>query len=229
MAKTLTRKVEKKATVKDCWVKLKRLSKSTIEQYVNPNNITHNIGVTIKRSTLRIGDVSIKSNDLVFNVQMKVQEGGITILESQSPIPLAHSLKKLTQNRKQTSCLTVAVPQQKPIVKLIADAWETCKLARQGKFQINDLVMAKLKGHPAWPATIVEFVNKTKLKVSFFGARPNEKFGFVGVGEIVHFRESENVIRLTLKRDFIHSAKFKKGIREVELVSGIPPHASMIE
>lgn len=232
MAKKLTKKVKRTAnvTVKDCWVKLKRLSQTEIEQYLKPNNITHNIRGMVNGSTLKIGDLTVKSKDLVFNVQMKLQEGGITIAKSQSPIPSSCSKtsKKMTQKHKQTSCLTIAVPQPKPIVKLIDEAWRKCKLDRQGKFEMNDLVMAKLKGHPAWPAKIVEFVNKTKVKVIFLGANQNEKFGFVSITEIVHFGESGNVIRLTLKRDFIHSGKFKKGIQEAEVLSGIPPNASIL-
>lgn len=198
-------------------MKLKRLSPATIERYLKPNPITHNIDGKIKGCTLKLGGVSITSKNLVFDIQMKLREDGIAVSPS-----------SVTQNSSQKSNLTVAVVQPKPITVLINEAWRTCKLDRRGQFQLNDMVMAKLKGHVAWPSRIIAFVNKHKAKVDFFGANQNEKFGFVSITEMVHYDESNDVIRLTLKRDFAHKEKFKKGIREVELMLGMSSHKSIL-
>lgn len=112
--------------------------------------------------------------------------------------------------------------QPKPIVKLIDEAWRKCKLGHRKEFNVDDIVMAKLKGHAAWPASIVEFSSQSKAKVLFFGANPNEKFGSVNMAEIIHFNDATDVVRLTLKRDFIQKRKFQKGIREAQISLGMP-------
>lgn len=211
MAKTRSKQIEKKSPMKECWVKLKRMSRSEIERFLKPkpNVITHNIDAKINKQTLKMGKAKITSENLVFDVQMKLRKDKITITRSQSSTSSfkPKTSKNSTKMRNQKSNLTVAVLQPKPIIKLIEEAWQKCKLDRHNEFHLNDLVLAKLKGHAAWPAVIVDFVNKSKAKVEFLGANPNEKFGFVTLKEIVHYRESVNVIRLTLKRDFIHIDK----------------------
>lgn len=234
MAKKRANKIKKKTTperpvTKECWVKLKRLSPQTIDYYLKPNNITHNVGAEIKGCTLRIGNATIKSKNLAFNVCMKLHENGITVTESQtSGRRVKFSPKILAEERNEKSNLTVAVRQPKPIVKLIDEAWRKCKLNRQKKVQLNDVVMAKMKGHPAWPSLILDFVTASKAKVEFYGADPRERFGFIGLNEIVHYSECLDVLCLTLKRDFIHAAKFRKGVHESEIVLGVPTHASLL-
>lgn len=61
--------------------------------------------------------------------------------------------------------------------------------------------MAKLKGHPAWPCVVLEYISKTRVKVEFFGANQTEKFGFVNIAEIIPIEDSVDVISLTLKRN----------------------------
>lgn len=87
--------------------------------------------------------------------------------------------------------------------------------------------MAKLKGHPAWPAQIVE-INKKTAKVHSFGANANEMFGFVNIAEIVHFKEALNVIRLTLTREFRNKMLFEKGIKIVKMMLEIPSDQSLL-
>lgn len=230
MAKKSSHKIDKKITMKECWVKLKRLSASKIERHLKSNDITHNIGVKIKECTLQMGQTIITSKNLTFDVHIKLHGDQITITKNQSSAPSSNSMasRNLIQKRNQKSNLTVAVHQQKPIAKLIDQAWQKIKLESPKEFNVDDVVMAKLKGHTAWPAIIIEFVSEHKAKVDFFGANPNEKFGFVSLKEMVHFTECIDVIRLTLKKAFIHKEKFKKGIQEAELVVGIPSYASML-
>lgn len=237
MAKTKCAKPNQ--NVKDCCVKLDRLSSNTIKRHLKVNQtIAYNIAAKIKNGTLRIGETSIGSNNKVFNVCLKIRAAGFTIVKSPA-LPQSRTLRsRLAVNEPTTVNLkpkpnrnpisTVATLQPKPINKLIDDAWRNCKLSRQGELHLNDVVMAKLKGHPAWPATLIELMNKTKGKVLFLGANPNEKFGFVSMGEVVRFEESMDVIRLTLKREFHNKAKFVKGIKEAELIFGIPSHLSLL-
>lgn len=217
-------KVAKKPIVKDCCVKLVRLNRSTIDGYLKPNNITHNVQSEIKGGVLKMGEVTISSDTTTFNVHMKLRSNQITIKpQSCRTNVVEHSLfGKSAQKGVEKSTLTVAVLQPKPIVKLIDEAWRKCKLGHRKELNVDDIVMAKLKGHAAWPALIVEFSSRSKAKVLFFGANPNEKFGFVNMAEIIHFHDAIDVVRLTLKRDFIQKRKFKKGIREVEIVLGMP-------
>lgn len=225
--KTATRtasRVAKKAIVKDCSVKLKRLNRSTIDRYLKPNNITYNIHGEIKGGKLKMGKVTISSDTTTFNVHMKLRSNQITIKPQSCCTDLVgHSpLGKSAQKGTQKSTSTVAVLQPKPIVKLIDEAWRKCKLGHRKEFNVNDIVMAKLKGLPAWPASIVNFSSKSKAKVLFFGANPNETFGLVNMTEIIHFNDAIDVVRLTLKRDFIQKYKFQKGIQEVQILLGMP-------
>lgn len=216
----------KKIKLKDCKVNLKRLSRATIESYLKQKDIdiTHNISGTIKGCELKIGGASIRSKDLAFDVKIKIRKDAIIITQSESRAP-----SSLPKNCAEKSNLTVAVLQPKPITKLIDEAWRQSKLNRRGEFHVNDIVLAKLKGHAAWPAKIMEFSTKNKTKVFFFGANANENIGFVNTTEIVHFVDSINVARLTLKRDFVQRRKFEKGIREVEIILAIPSCASFFK
>lgn len=229
MAKKRLNQIKKKPTMKECWVKLKRLNPSEIESYLKPNDITHNIDAKIEGCTLRMGKATITSKNLVFDVHMKLHEGGITISKRKSSTLSSNpnTSKNSTQKSNQKSNLTIAVLQPKPITKLIDLAWQRSKLNRS-ECHLNDVVMAKVKGHVAWPAILIGFVNKSKAKVEFLGANQNEKFGFISLKEMVHYSECNDVIRLTLKRTFIYKEKFEKGIREAEILFGIPSHASML-
>lgn len=129
----------------------------------------------------------------------------------------------------QKSKLIVATLQPKIIAKAMEDAWKKCRVNRNGKFILNDLVMAKLKGHKPWPSKIVEFVNEKKVKVEFLGAKEDEKFGFISTGELAHFSQSSDVIRLILQMEFAIKPHFIKGIRIVELIFGVPPDLSLIK
>lgn len=84
--------------------------------------------------------------------------------------------------------------------------------------------MAKLRGHPAWPSMVIEFTPKNRVKVMFFGADRNERFGFVSESEIVLFKNAAHLIELSLKRNF---SKFRKGIHEAEISCNVPSCASI--
>lgn len=102
---------------------------------------------------------------------------------------------------------------------MVEEAWRQCKLEPKDDIRPNDVVMAKLKGHPAWSAVVLEYKTKNSVKVEFFGAQEHEKFGFVNVGEITLFRNSSDVILLLLRRNI---PNFKKGILQAENFRGVP-------
>lgn len=241
MAKTnKSLKLAKKShKMKDCCVKLKRLSPETIKELVENQTTTYNISAKIKNNTMEISDTKISSSDNSINtfyVDVKISAGLISIDASKKmeiPVskrnlrPKTASLRKsLKPSRK--SCLILAKPHQKPITKLIDDAWKQCKKDNANfkqNIRVNDVVMAKLKGHPAWPAMIIEIVNKTKVKVRFFGADQNELFGFVNTSELTPIAKSLDLIRLTLKRNM---PKFNRAVTELERIYVIPSSVSMM-
>lgn len=225
--------VQKKPKTTDCYVRLKRLSPETIKQYLANRNNTHNISVKIKNHVMDIGTTKIKSTDNTFNIQIKINSEEVLIYAPKIEMPASNRVlrpktttvstspsRNLKTSRK--SCLIVAKPTSKSIAKLVDEAWRQCKHENahyKQNIHLNDIVMAKLRGHPAWPAIIVEINNKARIKVRFFGAQQTEMFGFVNIGELTPFSNSINVIRLTLMRNI---PQFQKGVREVERVYGIP-------
>lgn len=148
------------------------------------------------------------------------------ILRNRQAVPISLS-KNLKMNRK--SGLIVAVTQSKSISKMVDEAWKKCKsnsIRERENIRPGDIVMAKLKGHPAWPSIVVEYINKSRVKVEFFGANQWEKFGFVNIAEVTPFAKSIDVVRLTLKKNILH---FSKAVAEAERICGVPSVNSIID
>lgn len=235
---TKTKKIEN-ITLKGCTVKLKRLSQLYIQQKLQQHqtnkNVTVNISAQIKDGILTIGENKIGSKNMVFDIHLKVHDDGFNIIENQSSSHIQDERPKRTMKNPvndlkqiQKSNLVVATLQPKIIAKAMEDAWKKCKLSRNGEFQLNDFVMAKLKGHKPWPSKIIEFVNKKKVKVEFLGANKDQKFGFISTGELVHFSQSSDVIRLILQMEFVIKPNFIKGIIMIEVIFGVPPDLSIL-
>lgn len=129
MAKVKRVKIsESKIPLKSCRVQLKRPSRKTIEQRLKINQTTKlifNIDGKIKDGKLKIDETTIESNNMVFNVCMKVGADGFSVT-SQSSLP---QMKTTKQNQKPN--LTVALLQPKIITKLIDESWRKCKLNRK--------------------------------------------------------------------------------------------------
>lgn len=86
--------------------------------------------------------------------------------------------------------------------------------------------MAKVRGYPVFSAIVLEFVNKNKAKLEFFGFVSDlERFGFVSVIEMTLFKNSAHLIQLSSRRNI---AKLNKGILEAEISCGIPTSFSLI-
>lgn len=232
--------IQKTSLIKDCKIELKRLSRRTIKRYLDPDTITYNISAKINKDIFKINKTIIKTTDNTFNIDVKMNATGISVKPTTMPVssrilrprPAVVSTsnsKNLKNNRKPD--LIVVKSQSKNALKIVEDSWQRCKLDynQNGKnIRVNDILMAKLKGHKPWPAIALEFVSDTKVFVKFFGAKESEQFGFVNVAELVPFKNSINVIQpilLILKRDI---DRFRKGIREAELMCGIPSNLSVL-
>lgn len=167
--------IEKKRSdrlTRDLRVNLKRLSRRTIDRYLNPSIITYDITAKISKHVMKLNETTIKATENTFNIDIKINAERIsikptTMIENKpmsnrilrpraaiAPISLS---KKLKNDRK--SGLIIAKPQSKPIYKMVEEAWRQCKSDSNHDgitIRINDIVMAKVKGHPAWPARVVQ-------------------------------------------------------------------------
>lgn len=100
--------------------------------------------------------------------------------------------------------MQVYQPAPTTTLKTVNSAWLRCKNSHKNKKQklsVKDVVLAKLRGHSAWPAIIIEMPSKNMAKVQFFGAQVHEKFGFVIINEITLFKDSIVVILMLLKKN----------------------------
>lgn len=218
-----------------------------IERILNTKNIVHNLNVKIHRDTMQIGSFISSSKNRCFNIRLKMSEKQIAIheilpqsnsfvSESITNAPTQRILRKiqsvagdLVESIKPK--MTVAQLHQRSIYKLTETAWRHCKSnykqeVSEGRPSLakNDVVMAKLKGWSAWPAIILDFVNKNRVKVKFYGVGEEEQLGFVEYKEISPFEISAEVIKLLLNRN---DSKFKRAVREAEIVNGIPAAVSL--
>lgn len=222
----------KKQPMKECTVRLKRLSNGTIKRLLNSKHITQNFDVAIHRDVLRIEETTIISKNLSFDIELKVSSKGIVIVKPpQRPFlrPRAIVVKTHGCNlaSKQKPDSTIAKSHPKPIQTLIDNAWLICKnehKKKQHKVGVSDIVMAKVRGFQAWPAIVMECTGRKGIKVEFFGADDNEKFGFVSLNEITLFESSAHVVRLILQRNI---QKYSKAVHEAEIICGIPSYASL--
>lgn len=229
-------KVLKPSLIKDCSVKLQRLSTETLRRYLNDNekDITHNIHVNIRDNEMKIGNKILTSINSTFFVKLKVSSDQVIVVDSSKSIPnriVTRNLRKrvnaLDSISDASPKLTVAPCRSKPIYKLADLAWRKCKSNHKQnghKISVNDVIMTKVRSYSPWPAIVLEFVNKKRIKVEFFGVDQNEKFGFIDLVEITRFSDSAEVIFLLLKRNI---CKFKKAVLEAELFCGIPNSVSL--
>lgn len=200
-------------------------------------NITHHVDIHIHYDKMQIGNNFFTLRDDIFNVKLKANADGLTIINGNSfPKPI-HDLRPrlnklvtdIVQTHKPQTSTTVAKPQSKPLHRMIENAWRLCKNNHKqngSNINLNDIVMAKLRGYTAWPAIVVKFMNKSQVKVEFFGVDQSQKIGFVNIKEITRFSDSAEVILLLLKRNI---PNFKKSVHEAEIVCGIPGYVSILD
>lgn len=223
-----------KKNSKDCTVKLKRLSSATVSRYLNPK-INHsveeinalNLNVRIRDNILEIENQgSIIGTKETFNMQIKISSTEATVSNSVMPRNL--------RNKTSRNLVCAEPKPKKASTELIVrrdnhsinSEWNKCK----GKDIVDsdDFIMAKVKGYVPWPGKAIEIIKKntvTQVKVEFFGAEPHEMYGIVNMKEICLFKNAGIVIRLISKNN---CPKFKKAVREAEIVCGIPQSQSLL-
>lgn len=241
-----TKKNMTKPVMKNCKVKLTRLSSATIERFLsnemaNLNEqepaktvmkcsesiVQHTIKISIRKNALRVGDytqMASKNNSLF--LQLKLSPNGVTVLN-----------RMMNLRPRPNLALVNVVAQKMPPVKTIScrikyknvnEAWSQCKKKYgKDKYALNDIVMAKVSGFFPWPSKIVDVLDRNKFKVEFFGAEPHERFGFVTRKEITLFKDSSDVIRVLIHNS--HDIKFKKAVRETEIFCCVPESQSIFD
>lgn len=92
------------------------------------------------------------------------------------------------------------------------------------KLEVNDYVIARMKGYSPWGAKIVSFTkDKRRAMCYFYGSNNN---GSVDTKEIIPFKSGFSAIRLLNIRN---ANEFAKGIREIEIENGVPEHLSVLK
>lgn len=127
----------------------------------------------------------------------------------------SHTKKAVADKKVETIGLNVRVPEKrldtiKTYVKLLF-------------FKENSIVLAKQKYSIPWPARVLK-VEKDKVKVYFFG---DKREGTVNSSEIYDFEKSVGAVKLVITSKKIPRG-FATGIREIELLLGVPSKNSVI-
>lgn len=136
------------------------------------------------------------------------------------------SKKKITKEKSLEATETRITKNNvvnKSLNELIRDTWTSSKKDKNHtNFNINDIVMAKMRTYSAWPSKIIKFNDKhTKCEVEFFGCLST---GWIDIKEIVPFSESAAIIKLLIVRQ---NHQFNEGIRIVEQLFEVPSHLSI--
>lgn len=229
------KKMKNKFKLKDCCVKLIRLSKKDIEMYSNTKIITKTFDVRISGESVQLGDVVVTSKNQSFNFKIRKHLFDLIIEpgEVEVDLPIKISSKAVpnsipnVQEANMEADTTQKMPSLigKALNDLINSKWRQIKKQfreTQQTVALLDLVMAKMSGYSAWAGRIESFTkNKKSCQVYFFGTNNR---GSVSVNEIIPFELCNDVIRLLLLRKM---GEFHKSIIEIEKVLGIPYELSL--
>lgn len=204
---------KKKSTVvkhmprmKECTVRLERLSEETLNNYRN-------------------GLISVITKNSSFHPPSPV----VSVRSLRSGSNVVNTLSIANPVKKPNCSLHAAVVKSIPIhnYKSIEQAWKRCKTVHTTNkshiFRTNDIVIAKVKGHLPWPSMILEIYNGKRARVSFFGTEMHERFGFVNLSEVAYFENAYELVRIILERN---NPKYHKAIKEIERLFNVPPQAS---
>lgn len=201
----------------------------TVSKSTNKGEIDHTYDCTIvisihKDAIIKFGEsthvIKQKKND--FNVRLHLISDKKDSNEVSAVDDTPHDNVSSRSNQVQ-----VYQPTSAMSLKSVNSAWVRCKNDRKKnkqKLVQHDVVLAKLRGHPAWPAIILDIPSQSTVKVQFFGAETHEKFGFVNINEITLFKNSMDVLLLLLQKKI---KKFTKAVKEAELVCGISGENSL--
>lgn len=194
--------------------------------------VTCNLNISIHRGGVLLNNRTMPSKKNEFRFELKSSSGEL-VVHTEPDTCFADGPSKNLRPKPELNPIqpkkpnTAIVKWSKPITTLINNSWRKCKsdhMHSNCKISVNDVVMAKLSGFSAWPGFVLNFVNKNRAYVEFFGAERHEKYGSVDIKEMTLFKNSADVIVNLLKRD---TRNFRKAVREAEHVCNIPETNSL--
>lgn len=190
----------------------------------NENNYKCNVVIRIHKEALMEFDkkshsIPIVDNSLNIHLQLVSEKN-----DSNSNKSSVEDARTSNGNDSSTSrTVQFYKPASAMTLKTVDSAWKRCKKSKQN-IKARDLVMAKLSGHPAWPAIVIEILPKKKAKVKFLGVEPHERYGFVFLSEIVLFKDSIDILLIQLKKKI---NRYKKAVLQAEVYGRIPQKYSL--
>lgn len=193
------------AKVRDCVVRLERISDETKERLMNPKK-------TMVPTLDRVNVIDNNNCSSKSSMQLRTRLANPPKIDQ--PI--------LPKKRMDNGTL-----QKRNAQKRSEDVWKSCKMQQkenidrglEEEISADNVVMAKLRGYSAWPGLALSDHANQKIKVKFFGVDSSQEYGYVPRKEIVHFRNSSEAIRTLLTRNI---PNFAKAVQEAEIVCGIP-------
>lgn len=120
-------------------------------------------------------------------------------------------------------CLAKKTPT---LQNLIDDAYDKeLKQFHEKKqtLNVNDAVVARMKGHLPWPGRIQYFKSNNKIINCYFFGTHNS--GPVGSKNVMPYSFARETVRLASLRSNGHTNGYTKGVQELELEYGV--HASL--
>lgn len=158
-----------------------RSMKQTVSKEVNMSDIVQslegNVTIRIHRdATMQIGDethnMPLNNNELNIRLHLipdeNISNEELTIVDED-----VDQTKKFRQNLYNSIDLQAQWLQK----VLVVDGYDVKTFTKKRNKMFRRT--AKLRGHAAWPAMIVEILPKRRAKVEFFDAKPNERFGTI--------------------------------------------------
>lgn len=220
----------KKYGIKNCEVKLRRLTKRECESYSKSNIIiTKSFEIKIRGHSAEINGCKQNSSNNTFTFELKGRGADVRLESSVEQKKIQETNAKMAEPTVTSKiCQTKTIAPKllvKTLTVMINDAWTKSK--REFKLsglraEQNRIVMAKMSGYSAWPGRIVDFTkNGKRAHIYFFGSNNN---GSVSITEIVPFEQCHEVTRLLLLRKM---GQFYRSVIEVERFLGIPDELSI--
>lgn len=204
------KKLKKQYNIKEFSIKLNRMDPSLVK-----NHRHHSIEVSIQKNVLNIGTKKLllsKGTAQSINIGLNLKSSNIVTYCTLNEI-------------KQSMAINVPLKTTvKSLNQLIDIEWRSTKYANRDEIQLNQIVLAKMRGYSPWPGSVQGFTkNKKRAHLYFFGTNNT---GSVDVAEIVHFEKSIEVVRLLLLRPL---NGFLKAVLEAERILGIDERLSITQ
>lgn len=216
--------------VRDCVIRLERLSKMEYELYCDSHTIvTKSFDIKLKGNTAKINEKKHHSSNKTFAFELKRHRNEMVLEFNVQPMRKITSrcvkkVETILPQKKEKTNQTTSKPA-KSLNVMINDAWKKCKTEFKSSgllIEQSTVAMAKMSGYSAWPARIDDFTkNGKRARVFFFGSN---NIGSVDISEIVPFEFCREVIRLLLRRKV---GPFHRSVLEIERILGIPSELSL--